>query len=39
MLWAAGDDPIRFDALMRMPLIEYYILLDKKISDVKKQNR
>lgn len=36
MCWLAGDDPVKIQALERMPLLEYLILLDKKIGDTKK---
>jgi hypothetical protein len=30
MAWLAGDDPVRLSAYERMPMVEYYILLNKK---------
>jgi hypothetical protein len=36
MCWLAGDDPLKIQALEKMPIIEYFILLDKKINEMKK---
>lgn len=37
MLWLADEDPIKLDALSRMPLLEYFMLLDKRVRTVRKQ--
>jgi len=37
MCWLAGDDPLKVEAFSKMPLIEYFLMLDKKITEVKKQ--
>lgn len=36
MCWLAGDDPLKIQALEKMPLLEYFLLLDKKLLDIKK---
>lgn len=36
MLGLAGDDPTKLDALRRMSLIDYYILLDKRLKEIQK---
>jgi hypothetical protein len=36
MLWLADEDPLKLDALTRMPLLEYFILLDKRVRTVKR---
>lgn len=38
MLWLAGDDPLRIAALEKMGILEYFLLLDKKITDINKAN-
>lgn len=37
MYWLAGDDPLKIEAFDKMPIIDYFMLLDKKISDTKKE--
>lgn len=39
MAWLAQDDPLKLRAFEQMPMLEYLLLLDKKIGDVLKQNR
>lgn len=34
-LWMAGDDPIKVEALNKLPVIEYFALLDKRLADAK----
>jgi hypothetical protein len=36
LCWLAGDDPLKIQALEKMAIIDYFLLLDKKIADVKK---
>lgn len=36
MCWMGGDDAVKIKALERIPLIEYFLLLDKKLVDMKK---
>lgn len=31
--WLADNDPVKLETLDKMPVIEYYALLDKKIAD------
>lgn len=33
----AGDDPVKIKEFDKMPLLDYYILLDKRISDNQKE--
>lgn len=33
----AGDDPVSIEAFGKMPMLEYFLLLDKKIREVKKE--
>jgi hypothetical protein len=35
----AGDDPVRIQALERMPTLDYFLLIDKRISDIRKQEK
>jgi len=35
----AGSDPAKIDGFNKMSLIEYFLLLDQKISDVRKANK
>jgi hypothetical protein len=37
MWWVAGDDPVKVDALSKMPLLEYFMVVDKKLGDLKRQ--
>ena len=37
MAWLAGDDPIKMQAFEQMALLEYLLLLDKKIGELLKQ--
>ena len=39
MVWLAQDDPLKLQAFEQMPMLEYLLLLDKKIGDVLKQDR
>lgn len=36
MCWLAGNDPLKIQALEKMPVIEYFLLLDTKIKEMKK---
>lgn len=33
----AGDDPMKIEAFGKMPLIEYFIILDKRMRETKKE--
>lgn len=33
----ADDDPVKIEAFGKMSLIEYYMILDKKIGEMKRQ--
>lgn len=33
MWWLAGDDPGRVDSFERMPVLEYYMALDRKMAE------
>jgi hypothetical protein len=37
MLWLSGEDPVKLDAFTRMPILEYFIMLDTRVKGVKKQ--
>lgn len=37
MCWLANDDPLKIEAFDKMPMLDYFIMLDKKISDMKKE--
>jgi hypothetical protein len=37
LCWMATDDPLKIQALEKMPLLEYFLLLDKRLGDIKKQ--
>jgi hypothetical protein len=37
MCWLAGNDPLKIQAFDKMPLLDYFIILDRKISETKKQ--
>lgn len=37
MCWLAGDDPIKIKEFDKMPTLDYFIMLDKKISDGQKE--
>lgn len=39
MCWMGDDDRMKIKALERMPLMEYFLLLDKKLVDVQKANK
>lgn len=39
MLWLAGDDVVRLNELGKLSVIEYFLLLDKKIADSHAQSR
>lgn len=39
MKWLADDDPVKIEAFSRMPLIEYWAILDDKIEQIKKQEK
>lgn len=32
----AGDDPVKIQALEKMPVLDYFLLLDKKLNEMKK---
>jgi hypothetical protein len=34
MVWLADEDPTRIEALERMPLIDYWHLLNRKLASV-----
>ena len=38
MLWLSNDDPVKLKELERLPLMEYWFQLTKKIADIKKAN-
>jgi hypothetical protein len=38
MVWLANDDPIRMQAFEQMPMIEYLLLLDKKVGELYKSS-
>lgn len=35
--WLGDDDVIKIKALEKMPLLDYFLLLDKKINEMKKE--
>lgn len=37
MCWLAGNDPLKLQAFEKMPLLEYFLVLDKHISDLNKE--
>ncbi len=37
MAWLAGDDPVKLSAYEKMPMVEYYVLLNKKNDDIQSQ--
>lgn len=37
MHWMAEGDPVRLKVISEMPVVEFYMLLDKKIAEVKKE--
>lgn len=37
MCWLAGDDPVKIKEFDKMGLLDYFILMDKKISDGQKE--
>lgn len=39
MCWLAGDDPMKLKAFEQVALLEYLLLLNKKIGDVLKENK
>jgi hypothetical protein len=36
LCWLADNDPLKIQALEKMPLLDYFLLLDKKLKDLKK---
>lgn len=38
LCWLAGDDPMKMEGYNKMPLLEYFMLLDKKIAEIRKAN-
>lgn len=37
MLWLAEGDPVRMQEYKKMPVVEYYQILDAKIAETKKK--
>lgn len=37
LYWLSGDDPVKIDAYMRMPLWEYWTVLNNKLALWEKQ--
>ena len=33
----ADDDPVKIEAFEKMPVLDYFIMLDKRITDLRKQ--
>lgn len=39
LCWLAGDDPVKIEQFQKMPIVDYYAILDKKIEWVLKQDK
>jgi hypothetical protein len=38
MVWLAGDDPMKIEHLERMPIIDYWHLLNRKYEQQRRMN-
>lgn len=37
LVWLSGDDPVNIEQLERMPIIDYWLLLNRKYAAIEKQ--
>jgi hypothetical protein len=38
MLWLAAGDPVRVDEFERMPLLDYWAMLNNRVSEIKRES-